>query len=104
MIRHHVFVRFPAETTAETIDDLLAQLHDVCAPLDGVLDLRIGANVSPEDPVVHGFRHGFVIDFATAADRDAYLVDEAHQAFGGRLVAAVDGGTDGVLVFDLEIA
>lgn len=103
MIRHHVFVRFPSDLAASTIDELLTELHEVCAPLDGVLDLRIGANVSPEDPVVHGFRHGFVIDFATEADRDAYLVDEAHQAFGGRLVAAADGGTDGILVFDLEV-
>lgn len=103
MIRHHVFVRFPSELDRPTVDSLLAELHEVCAPLDGILEVRIGVNVSPEDPVVHGFRHGFVIDFATALDRDAYLVDEAHQAFGGRLVAAADGGTDGIVVFDLEV-
>lgn len=104
MIRHHVFVRFPSDLDAAAVDALLAELHGVCEPLDGVLDVRIGPNVSPEDPVVHGFRHGFVIDFATAADRDAYLVDEQHQAFGGRLVAAAEGGTDGILVFDLEVS
>ncbi|MEO0491990.1 MAG: Dabb family protein [Actinomycetota bacterium] len=104
MIRHHVFVRFPSELATADIDELLADVHDVCAPLDGVLDVRIGVNVSPEEPVVHGFRHGFVIDFATDADRDAYLVDEQHGAFGGRLVAAAEGGTDGILVFDLEVA
>ena len=104
MIRHHVFVRFSSDLAADAIVELLAELHDVCAPLDGVLDVRIGPNVSPEDPVVHGFRHGFVIDFATEADRDAYLVDEQHQAFGGRLVAAAEGGVEGILVFDLEVA
>ncbi|MEM9464021.1 MAG: Dabb family protein [Actinomycetota bacterium] len=103
MIRHHVFLRFPNDRDPASIEDLLAGLHAVCAPLSGVLDIRIGDNVSPEDPVVHGFRHAFVIDFATTADRDAYLVDEQHQAFGGRLVDAVDGGTDGILVFDLEL-
>lgn len=103
MIRHHVFVRFPADTDDAAIDQVLDGLHDVCRPLEGVLGLRIGANVSPEDPVVHGFRHGFVIDFATETDRDAYLVDQAHRAFGDRLVAAALGGTDGILVFDLAI-
>ena len=103
MIRHCVFVRFPTELDRSAIDTLLAGLHEVCAPLDGVLDVRIGPNRSPETELSHGFGHGFTIDFATAADRDAYLVDEAHQAFGGRLVAAATGGADGIFVFDFEL-
>ena len=103
MIRHHVFVRFAPERTDDEIDELLAGLHGVCGPLEGILDVRIGPNVSPEDEVVHGLHHGFVIDFDGVTARDAYLVDEQHQAFGSRLVAAADGGTAGIVVFDLEL-
>jgi hypothetical protein len=30
-------------------------------------------------------------------------VHEAHQRTGARLVAALEGGTDGLMVFDMEI-
>ena len=103
MIRHCVFVRFPASLADDAIDGLLAGLHGVCAPLDGVLDVRIGPNRSPEVDLGRGYRHGFVIDFATAADRDAYLVDDAHREFGGRLVGAAEGGADGIFVFDFDL-
>ncbi|TIN72574.1 MAG: Dabb family protein, partial [Mesorhizobium sp.] len=48
------------------------------------------------------FGHGFTIDFRDAAARDAYLAHEAHQRAGARLVAALEGGTDGLMVLDLE--
>ncbi len=99
MIRHCVFVRFPDSMLDPAVAELLAGLHEVCGPLDGVLDVRIGSNRSPEVELANGYRHGFVIDFATAADRDTYLVDDAHRAFGGRLVAAADG----IFVFDFEL-
>ncbi|MER8801728.1 Dabb family protein [Mesorhizobium sp. M0998] len=62
-----------------------------------------GSNTSPE-PFARGFTHGFTIDFRDAAARDAYLEHEAHQRAGAKLVAALEGGTDGLMVFDLEIA
>ena len=104
MIRHCVFIRFRADIDESEVEPILAGLHEVCAPLDGIVDVRLGANRSPEVELANGYRHGFVIDFETAADRDAYLVDEAHQVFGGRLVAAAEGGADGIFVFDFELA
>nr|WP_245475226.1 MULTISPECIES: Dabb family protein [unclassified Mesorhizobium] len=62
---------------------------------------RFSANVSPE-PFARGFGHGFTIDFRDAAARDAYLAHEAHQRAGARLVAALEGGADGLMVLDLE--
>ena len=44
------------------------------------------------------------MDLADAAARDRYLVDPAHKAAGARLVAALEGGRDGLIVFDLEVA
>lgn len=43
------------------------------------------------------------MDFPDAAARDAYLVDPAHKEAGDRLVAALEGGVAGLLVFDIEV-
>jgi hypothetical protein len=71
--------------------------------LPGILAVQVGANVSPEEGMDKGFSDGFIVDFADAASRDAYLVDEQHKAAGGQLVAASKGGADGILVYDMEI-
>lgn len=104
VIRHCVFLRFRAELDESEIDELLAGVHDVCAPLGGIVDVELGPNRSPEVELASGYRHGFVIDFETSADRDAYLVDDGHEAFGGRLVAAAEGGAAGIFVFDFDLA
>ena len=43
------------------------------------------------------------MDFRDAAARDAYLVHPDHQKAGARLVGALAGGVDGLIVFDLAI-
>ncbi|HEV2502032.1 MAG TPA: Dabb family protein [Mesorhizobium sp.] len=103
MIRHCVFVKFREDVPAaerSAIHSDLSALRDV---IDGMGAVHFNGNVSPE-PFARGFTHGFTIDFSNAIARDAYLVDEAHQKAGARLVAALAGGTDGLMVFDLEIA
>jgi hypothetical protein len=69
----------------------------------GYLSVNIGPNVSPEG-LGRGYTDGFVIDFTDAAARDAYLVHPAHEKAGGRIVAAAEGGVDGVFVYDFEMA
>jgi hypothetical protein len=64
--------------------------------------MSLGANVSPEG-LGQGFAHGFSIDFENAAARDTYLADDAHARAGANLVAALDGGASGLIVFDIEI-
>lgn len=71
--------------------------------IDGMGKVEFGANTSPE-PFARGFTHGFTIDFRDAAACDAYLMHEAHSRAGARLVAALEGGTDGLMVFNLEIS
>jgi hypothetical protein len=103
MIRHTVLVKFPADARAETIDALFAALDNLRTLLPGMLNFKSGANVSPEG-LARGFTHAFVADFVDAAARDAYLVHPAHQAAGARLVAAAEGGIDGLIVIDIDIA
>ena len=103
MIRHTVFVKFPADARPETIGAVFRALDDLRAVVPGMLRFSAGANVSPE-PLSRGFTHAFVADFADAAARDAYLVHPAHKAAGARLVEAAQGGRDGLVVIDIAIA
>ena len=103
MIRHCVLVRrrddVPSGSWARTMADLGALVE----ALPGALSIAWGPNVSPEAGMDQGFSEGFVVDFADAAARDAYLVHPDHVRIGERIVAAADQGTAGVLVFDLEV-
>jgi hypothetical protein len=101
MIRHCVWVKFRADVPKAERDAIYAQLAALKHHLPGMLSIAHGPNVSPEG-LHQGFADGFVIDFVDAAARDAYLVDEAHKRAGGRLVAALEGGRQGLMVFDIE--
>jgi hypothetical protein len=102
MIRHCVFVKFRNDVGTGERKAIQADLEALRQVIDGMDTVKFSANSSPE-PFARGFTHGFTIDFRDAAARDAYLVHEAHQRAGARLVAALEGGTDGLMVFDLDI-
>ncbi|AZO11627.1 MULTISPECIES: Dabb family protein [unclassified Mesorhizobium] len=102
MIRHCVFVRFRDDVPAAERTAIHADLEALRSLIDGMGKVHFSVNVSPE-PFARGCTHGFTVDFRDAAARDAYLVDEAHRRAGARLVAALEGGTDGLMVFDLEL-
>ena len=100
-IKHCVWVKFRADVPQAERDAIYAQLAALRDHLPGMLAISTGANVSPEG-LHRGFTDGVIVDFADAAARDAYLVDEAHKRAGGRMVAALEGGRDGLIVFDIE--
>lgn len=103
MIRHLVCLRYKPGASEATKTALMNDLKALDARVDGILDFQVRANVSVEDEMVRGYRDLFWFDFRDAAVRDAYLVDEVHKAIGGRLVAELDGGPDGVFVADFEV-
>lgn len=103
MIRHIVALRFRAGTPPETRDALYRDLAALSGRIDGILDFRRFANVSPELPLVRGFNDLFWFDFRDEAVRDAYLVDPEHQKIGARVVAELEGGPDGVFVADVAL-
>jgi hypothetical protein len=102
MIRHCVFGKVRADVSRTEIAAIHADLEALRAVIAGMGPVALGANVSPE-PFARGFTHGFTIDFRDAAARDAYLVHPDHGRAGTRLVAALDGGTDGLFVLDFEV-
>ncbi|TIT52172.1 MAG: Dabb family protein [Mesorhizobium sp.] len=99
MIRHCVFARFRTDVSPTERTAIHADLEALRQVIEGMETVYFSANASPE-PFARGFTHGFTID---AAARDAYLVHEAHQRAGARLVSALEGGTDGLMVFDLDL-
>lgn len=103
MIRHLVLLKFNPGVTAEAKHGLFADLKGLKPRLEGIVDFRSGPNVCVEPGMDKGFMDAFWIDFANAQARDAYLVDAEHQAIGRRIVASTVGGTDGVIVVDIEI-
>lgn len=103
MIRHLVALRFKPGKDAATKTSLYTDLAGLKNRIDGILDFQSRLNVSVEDPLVRGFRDLFWFDFRDESVRDAYLVDEVHQAIGARIVAEVDGGGDGIFVFDFKL-
>ena len=101
MIRHCVFYSFRAEVGQAERHAIHADLDALRNVVDGMGEMRFGGNVSPE-PFARGYTDGFTIDFRDTATRDAYLVHPDHQKAGARLVAAIEGGTDRLFVFDVE--
>jgi hypothetical protein len=102
MIRHCVFVKLKANTSAEEREGLTADLAALKDVIPSITAAHFSSNVSPEG-LGRGYNFGFVMDFIDAAARDGYLPHPAHEKAAGRLVAACEGGAEGVLVYDLEI-
>jgi hypothetical protein len=103
MIRHCVFIRFQSTIADAERQSILADIAALQRLVPGYLAFTAGVNASPEG-LGKGYNCGFIIDFADVAARDAYLVHPAHEKAGGRIVAAAEGGIDGVFVYDFEIA
>ena len=102
MIRHCVFVKFRSGVSKDERADIYAGLNALVGQIDGLLSADFGPNISPEGQN-KGFNDGFIMDLADEAARDRYLVDPAHQAAGSRLVAALEGGVEGLMVFDMQM-
>ena len=98
-IKHVVFLHFKPDTSQSLLDEIFRDLQAVVDKLPGVLDFTHGPNASIEG-LARGFTHGFVMTFADEAARDAYLPDPDHEAVKQKILAALEGGIDGVLVLD----
>ncbi|MBN9333498.1 Dabb family protein [Devosia sp.] len=102
MIRHCVLVRFRPEVTLQDRAAIYAELESLREVVPGFLAMSAGPNVSPEG-LHKGFIDGFTMDFVDEAARDTYLDHPDHKAAGARLVAALEGGRDGLIVFDMAV-
>ena len=101
MIRHIVLLKARPEVTEPRIRAIFAELHALQLP--GLLAIHSGRSESPEQ-IERGYLHGFTIDFADWDALATYQAHPDHKRVGAALVAAAQGGLDGILVFDLPIA
>ena len=79
---------------------IFADLAAIRDKLPGVLAIHAGRSESPEK-IERGYLHGFTVDFTNWAALAAYQDHPDHRRVGAALVAAAQGGLDGLLVFDL---
>jgi hypothetical protein len=100
MIRHIVLLKARPEVTETQIDAIFAELSAIKAKLPGVLAIHAGRSASPEK-IERGYLHGFTVDFVDWQALAAYQDHPDHRQVGSALVAAAEGGIDGILVFDL---
>ncbi|MEM9707997.1 MAG: Dabb family protein [Pseudomonadota bacterium] len=100
MIQHIVLCRFREDVSSSEIAAIWQELDRLRDVIPGMGRATFGENTSPE-ALGRGHGHGFVIEFDTAMARDAYLVHPKHKVAGSRLVAACEGGVDGITVVDI---
>ncbi|KAF0114807.1 MAG: hypothetical protein FD150_1350 [Rhodobacteraceae bacterium] len=100
MIRHIVLLKARPEVSEAQIKAIFADLHSL--NLRGILAVHSGRSESPEK-IERGYLHGFTVDFADWEALAAYQDHPDHKRVGAALVAAAQGGIDGILVFDLPI-
>jgi hypothetical protein len=102
MIRHIVLFKFRTGVSADERAEIYAGLNALVGQIEGLLSAEFGPNISPEG-LGQGFNDGFIMDFVDAAARDRYLPHPAHKAAGAKLVAALEGGVQGLVVFDMKV-
>jgi hypothetical protein len=102
MMRHVVFCKIRKDLSDADITTVFEAIKGLEAKIGGILAITTGRDMSPEG-LQKGFTHGFTVDFTDSAARDVYLPHPEHQKVGAMLVAAVEGGKEGLAVIDWEV-
>jgi lysophospholipase L1-like esterase len=95
VLRHVVLFKFKDTSTPADVERIVAAFRALPAKIPEIEAFEWGTDVSPEGKS-QGLTHCFLLTFATAADRDAYLPHPAHREF----VALVGPHVDKVCVVD----
>jgi lysophospholipase L1-like esterase len=90
IVRHVVLLKFKPTTPQATILDVCDKFTRLSDEIDEVIALESGRDISPEN-LSQGYTHCFLLTFADAKARDAYLVHPAHKAFAEAAIQHVDG-------------
>lgn len=90
-VRHVVVFKYKPEATPAQIQQVTDAFRALSRSIPGIVQFEDGVNNSPEGKN-QGFTHVYVLTFADAAARDAYLPHPEHKKFGQLL------GTSGIFV------
>ena len=99
MITHVVLLRVKKSVPAKEVERVFDAIGGLRARIPGIRSFSWGPYSSPEG-LHRGFTHGFVMTFADASARDAYLPHPEHEVVKSMVLAILDGGIDGVVAFD----
>lgn len=89
LLRHVVLFAFRNDASYDDVDAIVTGFAALPSAIPGITAYEWGTNVSPEG-LNDGFTHCFTLTFASAEDRDAYLVHPAHQRFVDTLKPALE--------------
>lgn len=95
VLRHAVLFKFREGTPAKTVRKIEKSFARLPKKVDAIAAFEWGVNNSPEG-LDDGFTHAFLVTFAGAEGRTAYLPHAAHKRF----VELVGPHLEDVLVFD----
>ena len=93
--RHVVTFKYGDGVPADRIGDITARFAALRDSIPGITAFEHGVNNSPEG-LNKDITHVYLLTFADAAARDAYLPHPAHQRF----VELLDGAVEDVFVID----
>jgi hypothetical protein len=97
-VKHIALIKFKEGTSQDQVAQLFQEVMDMTENIPSIEDYVSGENSSPEG-LNQGFTHGFIMTFADAAARDAYLPHPEHERIKGLLLPH----TDSIIVFDFEV-
>ena len=80
LLRHVVLFSFKNDASYDDVDAIVTGFAALPSSIPGITAYEWGTNVSLEG-LNDGFTHCFTLTFASAEDRDAYIVHPAHRRF-----------------------
>jgi hypothetical protein len=97
MIYHAVLFKMKSDVSQAKIDEIFRELAGLKELIPGLLSFS-GGPYSSGEGLNRGYTHGFLMTFADARSRDAYLPHPEHE----RVKAIVVPNLDDVIAFDWE--
>jgi Stress responsive A/B Barrel Domain len=95
-ISHVVLVSWKSGSQGAVEDSVRPVIRGFVATIPGVQSVVEGHSSSPEG-LEDGFDYGFIVTFATAQARDAYLDDPVHRP----VAQAIGAAAERIVVFDI---
>jgi hypothetical protein len=97
-VKHIGLMKFKEGTPEDQIQSVFDSILDITETIPGIEDYVSGPNTSPEG-LAQGYTHAFIITFADAAARDAYLPHPEHERVKSLMLPLLDS----LAVVDFEV-
>jgi hypothetical protein len=96
LVSHIVLLRWSPDADDATRNEVRRRLHALPGLIDGIVGFTDGPSTSPEG-LERGYDYGFIVMFADAAARDAYVPHPEHLP----VAALVGAAAADLVVFDI---